>query len=164
MKYLTIAKHSSLAAVIRTWPVWVQFKSFFFLQTVPFLLKDFARVFGGIESRNLIMTLVDLMLLWTKPQKIDHPLTLLRTPLVGTHALTKCPIYTKILFHFCNLANLSIGLEGGLSLWSEHWCISVKNSGQTQKKVPGDTDAAPVSQDIFFLSAPSRLWELSLSS
>ena len=75
MKYLTIAKHSSFAVVIRTCPVPVQLKPSF-CKLFPFLLKDFARVFSGIKSRDLICISL-----------ISHPLTLLRTPLMGTHAL-----------------------------------------------------------------------------
>ena len=53
MKYLTIAKHSSFAVVIRTCPVPVQLKPSFY-KVFPFLLKDFPRFFGRIESRDLI--------------------------------------------------------------------------------------------------------------
>ena len=52
MKYLTIAKHSSFAVVIRTCPVLVQSKPFY--KVFPFLLKDFPRFFGRIKLRDLI--------------------------------------------------------------------------------------------------------------
>ena len=52
-KYLTIAKHSSFVVVIRTCSLQVQLKPSFW-KLFPFLLKDLARVFGGIRSRDLI--------------------------------------------------------------------------------------------------------------
>ena len=53
MKYLTIAKHSSFAVVIRTCPVPVQLKPSL-CKLFPFLLKDFPGIFGRIKSRDLI--------------------------------------------------------------------------------------------------------------
>ena len=54
MKYLiTIAKHSPFAVVIRTCPVPVQLKPSFY-KVFLFLLKDFPRFFGRIESHDLI--------------------------------------------------------------------------------------------------------------
>ena len=53
MKYLTNAKHSSFTVVIRTYPVQVQLKPSV-CKLFPSLLKDFAGVFGGIKSRDLL--------------------------------------------------------------------------------------------------------------
>ena len=52
MKYSTIAKHSSVAVAIRTFPVPVQLKAFYKL--FPFLLKDFPLIFGRDMSRDQI--------------------------------------------------------------------------------------------------------------
>lgn len=92
-KYLKIAKHSSLAAVIRTCPVQLQLKPSFC--KLLCLLKDFAGVFLRYQvtwpnfhkfDQSKIITLEDVfffkdfMLFWAKPQTEDPCLNLPEFP------------------------------------------------------------------------------------
>ena len=149
MKYLTVAKHSSFAVVIRTCPVPVQLKPSF-CKLFPFLLKDFRRVFDRIKSRDLIcicltrskiITLVDVfvyqefMSFWTTPKKVHHPTTF-------SKKVTSDPCLNLPEHPF--LSRYS---------WTWYWFIS-DNAALSSCCAP--TKLVPWS-DLSYLTAPLRL-------